>query len=281
MRSRSNAFSLIGIVICLAGSSSAARDVGPDVAFRLKEALIALRASDSVWRRNDAEYRALRKTGRNSETEMRQFAEFVAKQRRFMLEDCQEVRRLGGEPERLGFDCALPRRRDVASVGLPSDPAGVPTEEEKDAALERRLNQLEGDLDDLFKSRQDQMRRDPLHQGQGASGGGGAGSGPGGERAASGSTKSAAATEAAEAAGGSAKPETGGARDGRERGAGPGVDKSANARDRKAPGAGKAPTGDDDDVVARQLREAAEKETDPIMKEKLWEEYKRYKEATG
>ena len=44
-----------------------------------------------------------------------------------------------------------------------------------------------------------------------------------------------------------------------------------------APGADQAPTGDDDDVVARQLREAAEKETDPVMKEKLWEEYKKYK----
>ena len=37
------------------------------------------------------------------------------------------------------------------------------------------------------------------------------------------------------------------------------------------------PDGSDDDVVARQLREAAEKETDPELKEKLWEEYRRYK----
>lgn len=35
----------------------------------------------------------------------------------------------------------------------------------------------------------------------------------------------------------------------------------------------------DDDIVARQLREAAEKETDPILKEKLWQEYKAYKHA--
>ena len=37
------------------------------------------------------------------------------------------------------------------------------------------------------------------------------------------------------------------------------------------------PDARDDDVVARQLREAAEKETDPKLKELLWEEYKRYK----
>jgi hypothetical protein len=33
-----------------------------------------------------------------------------------------------------------------------------------------------------------------------------------------------------------------------------------------------------DDIVARQLREAAEKETDPELKKKLWEEYRKYKE---
>ena len=36
--------------------------------------------------------------------------------------------------------------------------------------------------------------------------------------------------------------------------------------------------GSDDDIVARQLREAAEKETDPELREKLWEEYRRYKQ---
>jgi hypothetical protein len=33
---------------------------------------------------------------------------------------------------------------------------------------------------------------------------------------------------------------------------------------------------DGEDVVARQLRKAAEEETDPVLKEKIWEEYRRY-----
>jgi len=33
----------------------------------------------------------------------------------------------------------------------------------------------------------------------------------------------------------------------------------------------------DDDIISRQLREAAEKETDPELKKKLWEEYRKYK----
>ncbi len=35
----------------------------------------------------------------------------------------------------------------------------------------------------------------------------------------------------------------------------------------------------DDDIVARQLREAAEKERDPELRKRLWEEYRKYKEG--
>ena len=53
-------------------------------------------------------------------------------------------------------------------------------------------------------------------------------------------------------------------------------------------GGGQGPTGDrgsgyskdDDDIVARQLREAAENETDPELKEKLWKEYEDYRRNT-
>jgi hypothetical protein len=37
------------------------------------------------------------------------------------------------------------------------------------------------------------------------------------------------------------------------------------------------PDGRDDDIVARQLREAASREADPVLREKLWDEYRRYK----
>lgn len=37
------------------------------------------------------------------------------------------------------------------------------------------------------------------------------------------------------------------------------------------------PQGDDDDVVARQLREAAMREPDPEVRERLWNEYRKYK----
>ncbi len=37
------------------------------------------------------------------------------------------------------------------------------------------------------------------------------------------------------------------------------------------------PDAHDDDIIARQLREAAMKETDPELKKKLWDEYRKYK----
>lgn len=39
------------------------------------------------------------------------------------------------------------------------------------------------------------------------------------------------------------------------------------------------PDGSDDDVVARQIREAATQEKDPDLREKLWEEYRKYKQS--
>ena len=67
-----------------------------------------------------------------------------------------------------------------------------------------------------------------------------------------------------------------------------GEDDEAVASSDRPKGEGQGPTGDrgsryskeDDDIVARQLREAAENETDPELKEKLWKEYEEYKKNT-
>ena len=37
------------------------------------------------------------------------------------------------------------------------------------------------------------------------------------------------------------------------------------------------PDARDDDIIARQLREAAMAESDPELREALWEEYRRYR----
>ena len=64
----------------------------------------------------------------------------------------------------------------------------------------------------------------------------------------------------------------------KEPGVGPGVQKDGSPpRWNLPPGVG---DGSDDDVVARQLREAAQSETDPETRRRLWEEYKKYKDST-
>ena len=59
-------------------------------------------------------------------------------------------------------------------------------------------------------------------------------------------------------------------------GKGDGAGQSAGSRSQQ--GKEELETGYDD-IVARQLREAAEKESDPELKKKLWEEYRKYKEG--
>ena len=61
-----------------------------------------------------------------------------------------------------------------------------------------------------------------------------------------------------------------------EPGAGPGVDKGEPPDYEIARRSNPA----DDDIVARQLREAAEAEADPTLKEQLWKEYAKYKRSS-
>ena len=65
---------------------------------------------------------------------------------------------------------------------------------------------------------------------------------------------------------------------GREAAGGP---QPVNSGARPSPAAAEVIDGSDDDIVARQLREAAETETDPVLQEKLWREYIAYKKATS
>ena len=122
------------------------------------------------------------------------------------------------------------------------------------------------------------MRSDPARQTQDASAGGGAGGGSG-----SGAGARVATEREPRENGDERAPVAGKRTEGLEpeRGAGRGMEKPAETPPGKVPPRADAPDGDGDDVVARQLREAAERETDPVMKEKLMEEYKRYKEATS
>jgi len=228
------------------------------------EALAVLRDSDDAWRRNDEEFRSLRQSQAITGLDAEEFASFVADLHRQMLEDCHEFRKLGGEPETMGFDCDLPEEQLAAKQALPQSPGSVQTEEEKTAALDAALAESLGEFDETLQRSQTEVReqRESRSSGGGSLNAGGAIQPGGGVSGGLWSNP-----DSSQAQSGSNEP-----------GAGPGVDRQEQDPV-VASEAGDSIGAGDDDVVARQLREAAENETDPILKEKLWVEYRKYRDG--
>lgn len=132
-----------------------------------------------------------------------------------------------------------------------------------------------GKFDEMIRTEREQIARERDEQGGGASGDGagdGAADGTG-----SGDDESSGNTGDAEP--GEKKPgekegkNSGNMKSDKEAGGGTG----ASTGQGQGPAAKDIPDGSDDDIIARQIREAAEKETDPELKEKLWKEYIEYK----
>ena len=180
-----------------------------------------------------------------------------------------------------------------ASVGAAAGrgrPAGTPalgaqTPDERRAAIDKRLNDSLGSFDAELRKEQQKIAQE--RDARQATVTTVAATDPGGTPAAgqNGETEGSAATEGAEkpaASGDSSAGKRGNSRSGR---AGDlKSDKSAGGANGNAAGNGAAaneiPDGNDDDIVARRLRKAAEQETDPELKEKLWKEYVEYKKNT-
>ena len=112
--------------------------------------------------------------------------------------------------------------------------------------------------------------RDVLEQrsNESPSGGGGAGSRPGGSSTA-GDNLPGGAVPTGSGSGQSSAPEGGGAMPAPPSRPAPPMPRGRAPDD--------IPDARDDDIIARQLREAAMAETDPVLREALWEEYRRYK----
>lgn len=170
--------------------------------------------------------------------------------------------------------------------------SGVMTTQERVAILDGELGSAYEDFDGFILSERSRAQRqsnevgaDPsgLYEGQGDGSAGGdvggipgitglpgvsAGSGPQGDGADSGQGGTVAGTGGVSGQG----PQAGGSGGsvGGVRG-GPGADGAP-----QFPAPDDIPSGRDDDVVARQIREAAMREPDPELRERLWDEYRRY-----
>jgi len=225
------------------------------------------------------------------------------------------VRQLTDEKRKLVRALEQARKRSAAagrtgdgSAPLPPPSLDVPEDQELDQlrALQRELDQSIAAFDDMLLTESElarveselkmkQLAQEAAEAARGLAegdGGGGEGSEDSESGMESGTSSSGDGTETGEDAEqggmeglegdtGDADPEggnkeTGGGRDPSKRPAkssqGQGTEKSAGQAEQAA-------GTQDDDIVARQLREAAEKETDPVLKERLWKEYHDYKKS--
>ena len=177
---------------------------------------------------------------------------------------------------------------EEAYIYLPaSEPAETRTQAEKTANIDKQLSAALADFDELLLKEEEKVssrvpsQRESGSSGQnGTNGSGGAfgsagESGQGsGDQDGSGTASTSAGDYASSSAQGSQTAQSG-TTSGAQNSVGAG-DANIDHSKYGAPG-GKLPPPKDDDIVARQLREAAEKETDPELKKKLWEEYWKYK----
>lgn len=223
-----------------------------------------------------------------SAAESTDYRDFIVYLNTRIFNDCRELAKLGGEAALEGMQCPAGEGPVGTSGGQvqPTDnifyttgsaSTEALTQGEKTAELEDDFLNSLGEFDEMLLKEDDKIanrvpsQREPTASGQaGSSGSDGAlaggfentsgGTGEGDERSGEGSSSDGQGAQAGEV---STTQSGSGAE---------AVDHSAYG----APG-GKLPPPEDDDIVARQLREAAEKEPDPELKKKLWEEYWKYK----
>jgi hypothetical protein len=152
------------------------------------------------------------------------------------------------------------------------------TSEERRAAIDRQLNASLGSFDAELRTEQQRVAQErDAHR---AAAAGSATGGQGADK--SGNSAGTASTEAPPED--TDRPGASGRHGGAARRRDPSGDlKSEKAGKKPDDNAGNGasareiPDGSDDDVVARRLRQAAQQETDPELKEKLWQEYIDYK----
>jgi hypothetical protein len=173
------------------------------------------------------------------------------------------------------------------------------TDAEKIAMLDAQLGTSLSEFDEKLLREQKELAEksrggsrgegsEAAEQGSGAAGGSGEGEGEnppaqsgGGAAGADGETADAKSGESGQQDKSKEQAETGGAvAEGNEQVASTGGTTDVGRQKGSSSVPPDIPDGKDDDIVARQLREAAETEQDPELRDKLWEEYRKYKNRT-
>lgn len=257
----------------------------------IDETVEQLRLDYAAFRAAEDDYRQQRQLYGLDGADAADYASYVARLQRRVFEDCQAVIDAGSSlPEDL--PCPVQGMASSKSADIATDSELTP--QEQIAALDSMLNAGLGDYDEKLLREQERIKAATPNdnsdgggeggaagQGDGSGGDGSEGDGSEGGGPDGGASEGEGSDGQGGEPGGSPGSNRGGDQTGDRRAGGP-EDSSTGSGDRgrDTDQPSDIPDGSDDDVVARQLREAAEKETDPELKAKLWEEYRRYKRGT-
>ena len=256
---------------CLAWSAVPA-DTVTDPSVLLEVARENLRVTEAAERRVSDEYRSLYAAGALAPEEIEEYRSFLQRIRRFVERYRLEVAALSGAADQ--DEVSVVRREDLSRAF-----SGEQTDEEQTEALDAELNASLGDFDEMLLREQEQLAEKARTAE--AAAGGGAGGGTAGAQSSAGDAGAASEAFSGKSDMGAGAPGTGAAgRTEEDRVAAAGGYSETARQQGKSPAPADIPDGGDDDIVARQLREAAERETDPELRERLWDEYRKYKNAT-
>jgi len=221
-----------------------------------EQLLERLRSDYAAMVSAEADFHSRRERGILYGYEAADYAAYVAGLHRRVAQDCVALRENG-----LAIPAGLSCPDDPAILIAPAaiDQASEQTTTEATATLDSELLEGLGEFDEMLLREQERIKA-ATPQASAASGGGSGSGSEGGTAGVSGEPDAASGAETTYG-----------------EGAGPGSPRTTVSSS-APPG---TPDGHDDDVVARQLREAAEKEADPELKKKLWEEYRKYKAGTS
>lgn len=243
---------------------------------RLEEARQKLQTSRETEEQIASELDQLKKSGNASAEAIKDYDEYLARVRAMTAENQKIVEQMQSAYTR--HSAAKKRPNQAASNSLDKDyDPSIPEEQTVDevAALDRELNESLAKFDDRLLNEMEAIRTGSEKKLQDLA-----------QEAADAAKR---LRDKGVAADTSTETETqneasGNGQDAQKTEGGEEVKTASRDRSQKG-GTGSAVNDrrradyEDDDIVARQLREAAENEPDPELKEKLWKEYEEYKKS--
>lgn len=215
------------------------------------------------------DFHSQRQRGALSKDELIDFYKYLEQLGKRVADDCEALASTGYDMTEQPICAGQTTPRQPTP---PNEQAQAHTHDEQLGQEDGLLNQQLGEFDEMLLREQARVKA-ATPRGSATAQGGQDGGRPGKAGRASDAAASKPAKYNAEVGNGALPPPP------EQQAQGQGSGASETEQTAAIPTPADIPDGSDDDLVARQLREAAEQETDPALREKLWAEYKKYKQG--